>query len=226
MTRARMVTYNIFMAGRKGQAVHDVVRAMRPDVLLVNESPKWPLIWRRRCRRLADAWGMRFVTGGRLAGSNMVVVGQGVQVKRAGSEKLRQPLFQPRRGIAWAQLRIGGQLVGVVCCHLSLTKQRRMREVGRVIAVAGKLRGPVIVAGDLNEPPDGPSWRRLREAGFVDHGSDEWPTYPAEHPEKRIDALVVRGAALVVRHGDPGVPPELLVRASDHLPVLGVLDLG
>jgi endonuclease/exonuclease/phosphatase family metal-dependent hydrolase len=91
--------------------------------------------------------------------------------------------------------------------------------------VADRLRGTVLVGGDLNEKPGGPSWRALREAGYVDYGSQAWPTYPADHPEKRIDALLVRGGAPVVHHGDPGVEERLQAQASDHRAVLAVLDL-
>lgn len=226
MTRARVMSYNIFMGGRRGRALHQVVAASRPDILLVNESPKGFLFWRRECRRLSETWGMRFVTGGRPAGSNMITVAPGIAVKSAGSEVLKQPLFQPRRGIAWAQLRVGGRLVGVVSCHLSLDRERRAREIERVVAVTRGLRGPVVVAGDLNELPDGPSWQRLRQAGFVDHGSKKWKTFPAEAPEKRIDALMVRGDATVLSHGDPGVPEDLMAAGSDHRPVLAVLELS
>ncbi|MGZ8748157.1 MAG: endonuclease/exonuclease/phosphatase family protein, partial [Mycobacterium sp.] len=144
------MTYNILMGGRSGPALHRVIYEVRPDVLLVNESPKQILFWRHQCRRLTDEWGMRLVAGGRPAGSNMIAVAPGVAVKSSGSEVLRQPLFQPRRGIAWAQLRVGGRLLGVVACHLSLDRERRLREVDRVIAVARGLRGPIVVAGDLN----------------------------------------------------------------------------
>lgn len=226
MTRARVMTYNIFMGGRRGRALHEVVALSRPDVLLVNESPKGFLVWRRECRRLSETWGMRFVTGGRPAGSNMITVAPGVAVKSAGSEVLPQPMFQPRRGIAWAQLRVQGRLVGVVSCHLSLDRERRAREVERVITVARRLRGPVVVTGDLNEPPDGPSWQRLQRAGFIDHGSKKWLTFPSDVPEKRIDALLIRGDAAVLSHGDPGVTGDVLAAASDHRPVLAVLELS
>ena len=147
-------------------------------------------------------------------------------MKTAGEERLRQPLFQPRRGIAWAQLRVDGRLMGVVSCHLSLDRDRRLTEVRRIIEIASMLRGPVIVGGDLNERPGGPSWKRLRDAGFRDPGSDEWLTFPAEAPTARIDALLVRGTtAKVLSHGDPGVPEELLRAASDHRPVLAEIKL-
>jgi endonuclease/exonuclease/phosphatase family metal-dependent hydrolase len=223
MTLLRVMTYNIFMGGRKGAAVHDVVRGAAPDVLLVNESPKTPLLWRRKCKRLAAHWRLSYVTGGRSAGSNMIAVGSRVSVKHSESRVLRQPLFQPRRGIASAQLRVEGRLVGVVACHLSLDRARRAVEVEQVLQTANRLRGVVIVAGDLNERPDGPSWQRLRQAGYRDHGSGDWKTFPADQPDRRIDALLVRGDAALLRHGHPSVDTRILTRASDHRPVLAEL---
>lgn len=225
MAQSRVMTYNIFMGGRKGAALHEVVRGAAPDVLLVNEAPKTPLLWKSRCLRLAEKWGMRFVGGGRRAGSNMVCVRPGVGVKAVHTGVFRTPIFKPRRGIVSVQLRVEGKLFGVVSCHLSLERQRRLEEVEEVIEVANRLRGPVVVGGDLNEAPDGPCWQRLRQAGFVDHGSTRWLTFPADDPEKRIDALLVRGAATVHHHGDPGVPVELQRRASDHRGVLAVFEL-
>ena len=224
MTRLRVMTYNILLGGRRGQPLHEVVRAVSPDVLLVNESPKRPLGWRRDCRHLADRWHLRYVAGGRPAGSNLLAVAPGVGVKAAGTEVLPQPFGQPRRGVVWGQLRVHGVLVGVVSCHLSLDRDRRAQEVARVLGVASDLRGPVVLAGDLNETPDGPSWAAMRGAGFVDHGGSGWRTFPSDDPDRRIDALLVRGAQ-VLRHGDPGVDLALLAAASDHRPVLAVLEL-
>ena len=225
MTLLRVMTYNILMGGRRGSALHGVVRAVDPDVLLVNESPKRPLLWRRDCMRLADRWDLEYVVGGRPAGSNMIVARREVGVKSALAERLAQPLFEPRRGIATAQLRVEGRLVGVVACHLSLDQERRRGEVQRVVEVASGLRGPVVVAGDLNEKPDGPSWRLLEQAGFVDHGSREWRTFPAEQPDRRIDALLVRGGVTVLHHGSVKVADDLLAAASDHRPVLAELEI-
>lgn len=225
VSRIRVMTYNIRMGGRGGPLLDEVVRRAGPDVLLVNESPKTPCLWRARVRHLAERWGMRYVSGGRDAGSNMIAVQPEVQVKASSATRLQQPLFEPRRGIASAQLRIGGRLLGVVSCHLSLDAERRGGEVEQVLAAAGRLRGPVLIGGDLNENPGGPSWRRLREAGYLDHGSKKWRTYPADDPIKRIDALLVRGDARVLHHGDPGVAHATQRRASDHRPVLAVLEV-
>jgi endonuclease/exonuclease/phosphatase family metal-dependent hydrolase len=225
VTDLRVLTYNILLGGSH-RPVPEVVRAVAPHVLLVNESPKTPLRWRRRCRRLAARCGLRYVDGGRSAGSNMLAVADGVGVKFSSAERLPQPAWQPRRGVVAAQLRIEGRLVGVVGCHLSLDRDRRLGEVRRVLEVADTLRGPVVLAGDLNERPGGPSWQRLAAAGFVDHGGGDWPTFPADDPQRRIDALLVRGDVTVTHVGDPGVDPALLAEASDHRPVLGVLELS
>ena len=168
---------------------------------------------------------MRYVVGGRNAGSNLIVVRPGVCVESTYASKIPQPLFQPRRGIAAAQLRVEGAPVSVVSCHLSLVAERRVTEVERVIAVARRLPGPVVVAGDLNDRPAGPSWRRLAEAGYVDHGTDDWLTFPATAPAKRIDAVLVPGTTVVSHHGDPGVDEELQRHASDHRAVMVVIEV-
>jgi endonuclease/exonuclease/phosphatase family metal-dependent hydrolase len=217
------MTFNIWLGGRGSRALHEAVRRARPDVLLVNESPKTPLLWRRRCEELAQRWGMTYVDGGRSAGSNMIVVGSDVAVRSTYTTTIPVPCLRPRRGVAAAQLRLAGRPLGVVSCHLSLDAGRRVREVERVIEVAEQLHGPVLVGGDLNERPDGPCWQRLRAAGYVDHGSSAWLTYPARKPRKRIDALLLRGAADVLHHGDPGLDPALQARASDHRAVLAEL---
>jgi endonuclease/exonuclease/phosphatase family metal-dependent hydrolase len=221
----RVMTYNIWQGGRAGEPLGEVVRAAAPDVLLVNECPKTPFIWRWQCRRLAESWGMEYVTGGRSAGSNMIVVRPGVTVEAAYSTTIPQPLFQPRRGVAAARLTVDGARLGVVSCHLSLDPERRRREVERVLEVSAPLRGNVVVAGDLNERPRGASWRTLVASGFADPGSDAWLTFPAVAPVKRIDALLVSGPAKVLRHGDPGIDLALQERASDHRAVLAVLEL-
>jgi len=115
--------------------------------------------------------------------------------------------------------------VGVVSAHLSLDPGRRLVEVGQVLAQAQALRGPVVVAGDLNEPAGSPCWAVLERAGFVDHGSARSLTFPAAHPDRRIDALLVRGDLEVTRHGHLDVSFDRLAAASDHLPVVADLVL-
>lgn len=226
MVSVRVMTYNVFEGGRHAGPLREVVRAVAPDVLVVNEVPPYPFVWRRRCRRLAEEWGMDLVVGGRPSGSVGLLVRPGLEATPFHQEVLGRPPCRTWRGIVSAQVRVEGRLVGVVGCHLSPDhKDLRVRETAKVLRAAETLPGPVVLAGDLNERPGGPDWATLREAGFVDHGSDDWLTFPAPAPVKRIDAVLVRGDARVLHHGDPGVDPALLAAASDHRPVLAVLDL-
>jgi endonuclease/exonuclease/phosphatase family metal-dependent hydrolase len=225
MPTIRVATYNICRGGGDRGALREVVRQLAPSILLVNESPKAPVTWRFRCRRLTRDWELSYAGGGRPAGSNMVAVGEGVVVGAVTCLRLPQPLGAPRRGLVSAQLRVGPNPVGVVSTHLSLAAARRIVEASAVLELVRQLRGPVVIAGDLNETPRGPCWRLFEDAGFEDHGSNQWPTFPAIQPQRRIDALLVRGARAVVSHEVLSSPPDAVRRASDHLPVAADIEL-
>jgi endonuclease/exonuclease/phosphatase family metal-dependent hydrolase len=222
MTSVRLLTYNI-LGGKSRVALRSVVHSIEPEVMVVNETPQTPLLWRLQCPSLARHWGMQHIAGGRNAGRNMICAQHHIGVAETYVERTKLPFLQPIRGIVSAQLQADSHRFGVVGVHLGLDPELREAQVLRVLRAAERLHGPVVVAGDLNEPPKGPSWEALRAAGFVDHGDAEDYTYPAEHPAKRVDALLVRGDARVSRHRIPGLQPELLRLASDHLPVAATL---
>ena len=222
MTSVRLLTYNI-LGGKARVALRSVVRSVQPDVMVVNETPQTPLLWRWQCPSLARQWDMQHVAGGRNAGRNMICAQAYIGVAETYVERTKLPLFQPIRGLVAAQLQAHSNRFGVVGVHLGLDPALRELQVEQVLAAAERLHGPVVVAGDLNEPPKGPSWEALRASGFVDHGDAEDHTYPAEHPARRIDAILVRGDLHVSRHRIPGLQPELLRLASDHLPVSATL---
>lgn len=222
MTSVRLLTYNV-LGGKSKVALRSVVHSIDPEVMVVNETPQTPLLWRLQCPSLAREWGMQHIAGGRNAGRNMICAQPYIGVAETHVERARLPSLQPVRGLVSAQLRAHSRRFGVVGVHLGLDPEEREAEVQQVLRAADRLHGPVVVAGDLNEPPKGPSWEALRAAGFVDHGDAEDYTYPAEHPARRIDAILVRGDVRVSRHRIPGLQPELLRLASDHLPVAATL---
>lgn len=222
MTSVRLLTYNV-LGGRAKVALRSVVGAVNPDVLLVNESPALPLLWRWQAPSLARQWGLQHIAGGRNAGRNMICAQPHVGVASVHVERIRQPRRDPIRGVVSAQLQVDSHRFGVVGCQLGPEPDTHESEVAHVLRAADRLSGPVVVAGAFNEPPKGPAWESLRAAGFVDHADAEEPTFPAEHPTRRIDALLVRGDVEVARHRVPAVNPELLRLASDHLPVTATL---
>ena len=231
MSKVRVLSYNVRGLRDDVRALTEVVRRCRPDVLLVQEAPSL-LRWRSRCAALARECGLLYVAGGRTAGGNLLLVNQRVSVHGAGEHRIRQPLRDPIRGIVSATLGVGRTRFGVVGMHLSLSTAGREREIREVLAVVRSFAGlPVVVAGDLNEEPGGPSWRALAEGGLRDLGGDQKAesTFPAGAPRSRIDAVFVtddrmRGAEYGVP-GDPALRVDL-VRATDHLPVLAGLDLS
>lgn len=217
-----------------------VVRAMRncdPDIVAIQEPPKW---WRgrRKTRALAKAAGMVCVaTGGWPAnsGSTALFVTPELasearsSVKRALPWKVwwLAPKFASRRG--YCAVDVGGWVVFSV--HLGLNARERALHRNIIIGAAQGF-GPerCVIAGDLNETPDGPSWsaftRRLRDTARADTGSGAGSiavaaTYPAHKPRLRIDAILVGQDISVLEYQvlDTG----LTRHASDHLPVVAVL---
>jgi endonuclease/exonuclease/phosphatase family metal-dependent hydrolase len=216
---------------------------------------------------LAAASGLHLVRGGREAAGNALLVSGRIQVVEAAAVRLPSPrwMLQQRRegrgrrlrlrvgeqrGAVIAQLRpradesgpgsVGPELV-VAAVHLSLDDAERLRHVAMILELITRRPGrPVLIAGDLNEQPDGPAWRLL--AGVAaDPRPAGPPTYPAHGPQQRIDAILLSGGPTlfggptlsggptVVGYGDaadvaahPAAPTDLAV-ASDHRPVVADL---
>ncbi|MGH3366804.1 MAG: endonuclease/exonuclease/phosphatase family protein, partial [Nocardioidaceae bacterium] len=136
--KLRVLTYNI-LGGKAAVALRSVVRSVDPDVMLVNESPHIPLVWRWRCPTLARQWELQHIAGGRNAGRNMICAQYHVGVSHTRVQRFSQPRFRPIRGLVWAQLQIDSHPFGLVGCHLSLDSTRRLREVERVLEAAARL---------------------------------------------------------------------------------------
>ncbi|MBO0899525.1 endonuclease/exonuclease/phosphatase family protein [Cellulomonas sp. zg-ZUI22] len=216
----RVMTYNL--RGLRGdvRALVDVVRAARPDVLAVQEPPRG---WRGRwlLRRFASRTGLRVVVGGRGARTTALLVVPHRAVRGASAVRLPLTPGLTRRGAATAL--VDG--VRVVVVHLGLRAEERARHVDLVrrrLLHGGD--GPLVVAGDLNERPGGPSWGAFGAGGLLDAASVvgvDTPTYPADVPRLRIDVVLAdaRLAVLGARVPDDAGAGV----ASDHRPL--VVDL-
>ncbi|MBO3094308.1 endonuclease/exonuclease/phosphatase family protein [Cellulomonas dongxiuzhuiae] len=218
----RVMTYNLRGLRDELDALVDVVRSVRPDVLAVQEPPRGAT-GRARLRGFAARTGLRVAVGGGGARTTALLVAPYRSVHDAAGLRLPWRVGRTRRGVATA--RVDG--VRVVVVHLGLRAAERGRHVDLV--VRRLLRGPdgpVVVAGDLNERPGGPSWAVLAEAagGLQDAasvaGADQ-PTYPADVPRVRIDVVLVDHRLPVL---DAWVLDDAAVGvASDHRPL--VVDL-
>ncbi|MFB8774411.1 endonuclease/exonuclease/phosphatase family protein [Streptomyces broussonetiae] len=226
----RVLSYNIRSMRDDTAALARVITACAPDLVLLQEAPRF-FRWRKKLARLASASGLVILSGGGTAAGPALLCSLRATVERTEDVLLPITPGEHRRGLATAVVRIGGARLGVVSCHLSLRPEERYEQGGMLLDRLAALGTEHVVAGgDLNERPDGPTFRRL-----ADSLQDCWATAPwgAEHtfppadPYQRIDAVFAgKGVEVLgcgVPLGHPGVTGTDLRAATDHLPVLAAL---
>ncbi|MFI2190120.1 endonuclease/exonuclease/phosphatase family protein [Streptomyces sioyaensis] len=226
----RVLSYNIRSMRDDRAALARVIRACAPDLVLIQEAPRF-FRWRKTTEKLARAAGLVHVTGGATAAGPMILSTLRAHVERTEDILLPRTPGLHRRGFATAVVRIGGARLGVLSCHLSLADRERYAQAGLLLERLAALDVPYAVAGgDLNDRPDGRSFRRL--AGAL---TDAWAARPwggeftstPREPHQRIDAIFTTDGVEVlgcgVPHGLPGVREDDLTAATDHLPVLAAL---
>jgi len=219
----RVLTYNVRSLRDDPAAVAAVVRSVDPDVVCLQEAPRfWR--WRSRCARLARECGLLYVTGGRTTGGVALLAHLRMEVDLAREAKLSKHPRLHQRGLAAVVVsRPGGRLL-VASAHLGLDAAERTRHAAEVLSLLdGVGAGAAVVAGDLNEPAGRPAWAVLHDGGLRDLGPESGPTFPAAAPRKRIDAVLGSPGVEVLDYrvlDQPGVE-----RASDHRPVLAVVQV-
>lgn len=216
----KVLTYNVLSLRRGLDRVANVVKACDADVVCIQEAPRF-LFWRRRCRTLAKATGLRVVTGGRPAGAVLLLAKPHMTVVATRNVKL--PWHPPlhRRGLAIGLFDVGGTHVAVASTHLSLNDAERRQQVDLVLAHLNAFKIPVVLGGDVNEDPDDEAFQVLAAAltdAYAAAPKGNGLTSTAEHPRRRLDAIFVDRRLRVEECGVPDVPG--LAGASDHLPVL------
>lgn len=200
-------------------ALARIVRGLDPDVMLVQEAPKF-LRWRAKCAGLARQCGLLYVTGGGTTGGTALLAHLRVDVERSAELALsRYRLGWPDRGVAAAVVRKKGARLAVASLHLPLPETERLDHVTRALAVL-RASGvaPALAGGDLNERPGRAAWSFLETRGMRDLGPRSGPTFPAVRPEKRIDGVFATDEVELVDY--QVVNAEGVERASDHRPVL------
>lgn len=227
----RLLSYNIRSLRDDRAALVRVIRACAPDVVCIQEAPRF-FRWRKYAARLARECGLVYVTGGATATGPMILSTLRATVERTEDVLLPRTPGLHRRGFATAVLRFGpAATIGVLSCHLSLRKDERYVQSGRLLEQLTALGTPcTVAAGDFNEAPQGRSRRRLTKAlqdGWeIRPWGSEYTSTP-QHPHQRIDAVLTGGETEVLGCGVPsgleGVTGEDLRAATDHLPVLSAL---
>lgn len=228
MTVLRVMTYNVRSLRDDRAAVSRVIRAARPDVVCLQEAPRF-LRWRTLSAELARRSGLVVITGGRPASGNLLLCQVGVEVEHCASARLAPVSGLHQRGMAVAVCRLRGRRFGLVGMHLDLAGPARLahaRELlDRLPALGVPTDLPRVVAGDVNEIAGEPAWALLAEhLGDVAAAAGcDTPTFSTANPRRCIDGIFA-DPRIIVRSCEVLDSPDVRI-ASDHRPVLAELDL-
>lgn len=212
------MTWNVRSLRDYRDAVLRVIRECAPDVLFVQEAPRF-LRARSKLAALAREAGLVVAAGGRPAAGVALLTTLRVDVDCARDHLLSKSPRLHQRGLAVAQLTLGDLSFAAASLHLGLDATERQRHASEIEQFLGG--GPAVVAGDFNERSTGPAWQALA-AGRTDVGAAaDLPTFSTADPRRRIDTILVPTDWRVT----PVSPLEILhesdlVAATDHRPVI------
>ncbi|GGO09200.1 hypothetical protein GCM10010116_18610 [Microbispora rosea subsp. aerata] len=232
----RVATYNIRGLKDDRRALVRVIRALRPDVLCLQEVPRLPG-WRRKRRALARAAGLSVAAGGRVGGT-AVLIAPAVRLLHGRGHRLRWFAGLEWRSVALAVVEKDHERYAVCSAHLDLVAGARLSHAAEIVPLlerAARAFGAApVLAGDLNETPGSPVWRLLAtrytdclttarttapRTGVDADDARAIATYPSRDPRVRIDAIFADPRLAVVSYGGADAPAGDLALASDHLPV-------
>ncbi len=227
--RLRILAWNLWELRGDLSALVEAIQDLEPDVLLVQEAPRFVLPT-ARLDWLARRIDRRVLLGG-AGGRGLAVLATdavAAQVIRRGAHPVAQRLTDLNstypRGVAAVRLSIpGGGAVVVASTHLALQEDNRRSHAEHLSALVRGAGAPVIVGGDLNETADGGA-RTFLAPQLRDPAAQSEHTFPAAGPQRRIDAVLVTADVRVEQaravHSTARVDTERLSGASDHLPTL------
>jgi endonuclease/exonuclease/phosphatase family metal-dependent hydrolase len=221
-----VLSYNVRSLRDDPAAVAAVVRSCAPDVVAVQEAPRF-LRWRSKRAALARECGLVVATADR-PGGLLVMVSLRAAVLDTSAVLLPLTQGRHRRAVVSAVIEAGGARWRIADIHLSVDaaeRQRHLSPLRSALAVPSQGPGPpLVVAGDVNEEPSGPVFSALAAAlqdCFAVAGQGDGHTVPAATSRRRIDAIFAESPIEVVSCEVVNAPGA--AAASDHLPVLAVL---
>jgi endonuclease/exonuclease/phosphatase family metal-dependent hydrolase len=230
MPSLRVLSYNVRSMRDDPAALARVIRSAEPDVVCVQEAPRFAF-WLRKRRWLAREVSLGLAVRRRPAGLELYAGPRTALLHR--HHRLLVPVpGMHRRGLALGLFEVGRARLVVASVHLDLAKGPRLRHAEEIVTelerVRERFRAPVVVAGDINEEPGGPTWDFLAsrfQDGFVVAPAGQGATYSSAEPLTRIDGVFADSGIEVLSCGVPD-EPELLADypdATDHRPVLAEL---
>src|SRR5437764_8503287 len=157
MSEIRLLTYNVRALRDDADAVSAVIRALSPDVVCVQEAPRF-LRWRSKRAAIAREAGLVVATADRPAGLMLMTSLRATVVSTHFTLLSKRPQLH-QRAVCSAVLDIGGVRWRIASVHLSLDADERgehLPQLWEALDIAGD--APLVVGGDVNEEPSGPVW--------------------------------------------------------------------
>ena len=219
----RVMTYNVRSLRDDVEALATVVRAAAPDVLLVQEAPRF-LRWRSKRAALARRCGLVVATADR-PGGLCIMTSMRVSVDDTSFALLPHSPRHHQRAVVGATLTLAGVSWRFAVLHLSTDPAERLRHLPMLrslLTVESDV--PFVVGGDINEGPGSPVYDDLaatRQDSFAVAGVGSGLTSPTATPLHQVDAIFADPTVTVVSCEVIRGPD--VVAASDHCPMLAVL---
>jgi endonuclease/exonuclease/phosphatase family metal-dependent hydrolase len=227
----RLLSYNVRSLRDDADAVAKVIRACAVDVVAVQEAPRF-LRWRSKRASLARRSGLVVASAHRPGGLTVLTSLRATVVDTSFALLPKTPRLH-QRAVCSVLVDLDGARWSVTSVHLSLSDDERWQHLEPLRDAVRRWDAPVVVAGDVNERPEGRVWTSLAtelQDAFAVAPDGPAETYSAKRsPHKRIDgvfadpSLTVVGCHAVHADGPEGLAAQTLSAASDHLPVLAVL---
>jgi endonuclease/exonuclease/phosphatase family metal-dependent hydrolase len=225
-----LMTYNIHHgAGTDGKLdlprIADIIRNAAPDIVCLQEVDR--NVPRSgdtdTLQELADLLDMKFVYGKNLdldGGAYGNAVLSTFPLVSDKNHALPGPENAEPRGCLEVVVETAIGPVTILNTHLGLNAAERLDQA-RALALLLPEEGPVVLAGDLNEPLSAPGLKHLAEhlsPAETAPDCDQPHTFPAPKPRHRIDHVFTRGG---VATSETCVLVNDQTRvASDHYPVM------
>ncbi|MGC3996137.1 MAG: endonuclease/exonuclease/phosphatase family protein [Anaeromyxobacter sp.] len=223
--------------GRRDAArVAEVIAAAAPDLAGLQEvgAPALPGGHADAAQALAELTGLEVAFGPTLrdrrhgfAYGNAILSRHAIEATR--SYDLSVPGREPR-GCLRADVAVAGTRLHLFAAHLGLHWRERRRQAAALLSADilrdAALAHPLVLVGDFNSPSHRsavPRWLRRQLSDAALAARNEAPTFPARFPLLRLDHVYVSSALRVLAVEVIRTP--LARRASDHLPLLAVLEL-
>lgn len=223
----RLLSYNLRSLRDDVDAVVRVIRAQEPDLLCLQEVPRF-LGWRKARDALAEAVGMKVLSSRRACG--IAVLGKpDVRLLEAHYHLLSWVPGLHRRALAVAVVEVSGLTLTVGSTHLDLVPGPRLRHAQEICRLLSAYEPPAVLAGDFNGKPGGDTWNLLSgkfQDAYAAAPEGEQLTFPAGNPRWQIDGVFVDRRLRVVGCGVPPDPGGDFPKATDHRPLAARIDHG